>query len=219
MSFPDVAAAIYCMPESGCGGELLPLPVYRPQFEALVRDGAQRVRERAFACFSLSAKRDGLHCDLGGGIARFELEDWQLAWDQLGIPRDAEFEAHEAIDTHRKIRDKIASGTIAKKRGQHGRKSNKSKSGAASGDLDERCYVESIVHCRGDDETLYAAAKRALGTTPANLLPVNLRGRVDLVNADQAESYSGKRTMRDVIKIMLGNVRAIEVRHGDSRRL
>lgn len=226
MKVPTVAAAIYCMPSTGCGGEVLPLPLHPAQWQSIANevqcvapDNGGVIR---FACYGLTAGRVGLTIKMlwSDGIyraARFALEDCELAWDQLGIASDTVFTSHDAIDAHQRIYDKIASGTIVRRRGQHGRKSNKSKSGVASGDLDERCYVESIAHCRGDDETLYAAAKRALETTPAHLLPVNLRGRVESVRADAAESYGGQHTMAPVVDILRGGVKAIEKRHSDCR--
>lgn len=227
MTLPTVAATIYCMPSTGCVGESLVLPMYAPQWGRMARE-VQCVLPAAggvirFACYSLSVNRAGLAFEMlcADGIyrtSRFVLDGWELAWDQLGIATTAEFSAFDAIETYSRIRDKIRSGTVVRKRGQHGRKTNTSKGGAAAGDLEERCYFESIVHCRSDGESLYGAAKRALESTPRGLLPRSLRARIDAVWRDAGKSYAGRHEIRDVIKDVLRNIRLIERRNNDARR-
>lgn len=222
-----VAAAFYCMPPTGCAGETFILPLYAPQWERIARE-VQCVSSKAggavrFACYRVCVNRSGVAFDLlsthgGFQAARFVLEDWALAWDQLGIDVDAEFSGHDAIEAYGRVRAKIGNRTIVRKRGQHGRKTNASKGNSVSGDLEERCHFESVVHCRPDGESLYGAAKRALETTPREMLPRSLIARMEAVRHDAGQSYSGKHQIRDVIKDVLRNVRHIEQRNGDCRR-
>lgn len=113
------------MPESGCSGTVITLPLYRAQWVALrtaVQLGVDQGGNLYIPVFDVLVCRDGLSLSLRArdGLVPLTvvLMEWKKAWDLLGYGL-AEFTGAEAINAYRLVVERIES-RMPKRRGERG---------------------------------------------------------------------------------------------------